>query len=85
MRLFRRRRDAMAIWLETTSATTGGLEAPWTGEPAFEHAPDLDPSEVPPPRRVGFDGRPLPRSKGAITGLESGGTPGGSMYGGSGG
>jgi hypothetical protein len=73
MRLFRRRKDAMEIWLSSSSATRGGLEARWTGEPAFEHAPDLDPSEVPPPERLGFDGRPLPKTRGAITGLEGGG------------
>ena len=73
MRLFRRRRDAMEIWLAESSATR---EARWSADPPFEHAPDLDPSEVDPPERLGMAGGPLPRSKGAITGLESGGTPG---------
>ena len=48
----------------------------WSAQPEFHHAPDLDPSEVDPPARVGFDGRPLPKSKGTITGLEGGGIPG---------
>jgi hypothetical protein len=72
-RLFRRHRpDAMEIWLAESNATRGGLETRWTGEPAFEHAPDLDPSEVPPPDRVGFDGRALPENRGPISGLEGG-------------
>ena len=66
----RRRRDAMEIWLESSSGTR---DARWSPNPPFQHAPDLDPSEVPSPRRIGFDGRPLPKGKGAITGLESGG------------
>jgi len=37
------------------------------------HAADLDPSEVVVGERVGMDGRPLPKLKGAITGLEGGG------------
>jgi hypothetical protein len=73
MRLFRRRKEAMEIWLAESNATR---EARWSADPPFQHAPDLDPSEVPPPERVGFDGRPLPNSQGAITGLESGGIPG---------
>jgi hypothetical protein len=73
MRLFRRRKEAMDVWLDSSSATRGGTDRRWTGEPAFEHAPDLDPSEVPPPERRGMTGRPLPKTKGAITGLESGG------------
>jgi hypothetical protein len=73
MRLFRRRRrEMMEIWLAESNAQR---EARWSPEPAFEHAPDLDPSEVGPPKRVGFDGRPLPKAKGAITGLEGGGIP----------
>jgi hypothetical protein len=76
MRLFRRRRDAMDLWRAQLPQTFR-----WTAEPEFEHAPDLDPSEVGIPERVGFDGRPLPKSKGAITGLESGGTPGPHHYG----
>ncbi len=68
MRLFRRRREAMDLWLEATSA---GRPAPATRRPA--RARDLDPSEVDPGERVGMDGRRLPRPKGAITGLESGG------------
>jgi hypothetical protein len=82
MRLFRRRKDAMEIWLESSSATRGGRDTRWTGEPGFDHAPDLDPSEVPPPERVGFDGRPLPKNKGAITGLEGGGVGGPYHHGG---
>jgi hypothetical protein len=77
MRLFRRRRDAIEIWRAELAAAHAADGPRWTGEPAFAHAPDLDPSEVPPPARIGFDGRPLPESKGAITGLESGGSPGG--------
>jgi hypothetical protein len=72
MRLWRRRKDAMEIWRAELDASHE--EPRWTG--AFRHAPDLDPSEVPPPERVGFDGRALPKSKGAITGLESGGISG---------
>ena len=72
MRLFRRRRDAMELWraeLPTSSR--------WSADPAFRHAPDLDPSEVGIPERVGMLGRPLSKSKGAITGLEGGsGIPG---------
>jgi hypothetical protein len=66
MRLFRRR-DAMELWRAELSET-----ARWAPEPRFEHAPDLDPSEVDIPERVGMLGRPLPKSKGAITGLEGG-------------
>jgi hypothetical protein len=73
MRLFRRRKDAMEIWRAELDAAHEADGPRWTGEPAFQHAPDLDPSEVPPPVRMGFDGRPLPKAKGAITGLESGG------------
>jgi hypothetical protein len=68
MRLFRRRRDAMDHW---QSGLTRGSR--WSAEPEFEHAPDLDPSEVEPPQRVGFDGRPLPKNKGPLSGLEGGG------------
>jgi hypothetical protein len=71
MRLFRRRRDAMEIWRAELPTS-----ARWSAEPRFEHAPDLDPSEVGIPERVGMLGRPLPKSKGPITGLESGGIPG---------
>jgi hypothetical protein len=71
MRLFRRRRDAMALWRAELAETFR-----WSAEPAFHHAPDLDPSEVGIPERVGFDGRPLPKNKGAITGLEGGGIQG---------
>jgi hypothetical protein len=71
MRLFRRRRDAMDIWRAELPETFR-----WTVEPEFHHAPDLDPSEVGIPERVGMDGRPLPKSKGAITGLEGGGSGG---------
>jgi hypothetical protein len=39
----RRRRDAMQIWLESSSATR---EARWSPNPPSQHAPDLDPSEV---------------------------------------
>jgi hypothetical protein len=69
MRLFRRRRDAMDIWRAELPDTFR-----WTVEPEFHHAPDLDPSEVGIPERMGMDGRPLPKSKGAITGLEGGGS-----------
>jgi hypothetical protein len=68
MRLFRlHRREAMELW-------RSGLthESRWSAEPAHKHAPDLDPSEVGIPERVGMLGRPLPKSKGAITGLEGG-------------
>ena len=72
MRLWRRRRrDAMEEWRRGVS-----LAAPTA--PSVQHgAPDLDPSDVPPPRRVGFDGQPLPEARGGLTGLESGaaGTP----------
>jgi hypothetical protein len=78
MRLWRRRKDAMEIWLAESNATR---EARWSPD-RFEHAPDLDPSEVAPPERVGFDGRPLPKSKGSITGLESGGIGGPYHHGG---
>ncbi len=64
MRLFRRRRDAMELWRAELPEI-----ARWAAEP---HAPDLDPSEVDIPERVGMLGRPLPKSKGAITGLEGG-------------
>jgi hypothetical protein len=77
MRPFRRRKDAMEIWLEESSATRDARR--WTPD-RFEHAPDLDPSEVDAPKRLGFDGRPLPKAKGAITGLESGGIPRGQHH-----
>jgi len=68
MRLFRfHRRDAMELWRSGLSH-----ESRWSAEPAHRHAPDLDPSEVGIPERVGMLGRPLPKSKGAITGLEGG-------------
>ena len=67
MRLFRRRRDAMELWRAELPQS-----ARWSAEPPFQHAPDLDPSEVDIPKRVGMLGRPLPKSKGAITGLEGG-------------
>jgi hypothetical protein len=67
MRLFRRRRDAMELWKAELPETFR-----WSAEPEFHHAPDLDPSEVGIPERVGFDGRPLPKATGAITGLEGG-------------
>ena len=67
MRLFRRRRDAMELWRSELPQA-----ARWSAEPQFQHAPDLDPSEVDIPERVGMLGRPLPKSKGAITGLEGG-------------
>jgi hypothetical protein len=79
MRLFRRRKDAMEIWLEESNATR---DARWSPEPPFEHAPDLDPSEVDPPERRGMTGQPLPKNKGPITGLEGGGIPGPHHYGG---
>jgi hypothetical protein len=80
MRLFRRRKDAMEIWLEESNATRDVRR--WTPD-RFEHAPDLDPSDVDVPKRLGFDGRPLPKAKGAITGLEGGGiSPGQHHYGG---
>jgi hypothetical protein len=74
MRLFRgRKREMMEIWL----ADYEGPHKPrWSAEPRFRHARELDPSEVGPPERVGFDGRPLPKGKGAITGLEGGGIRG---------
>ena len=82
-RLFRRRApDAMELWLSGSSGTTDAGAARWSAEPAFEHAPDLDPSEVPPPERRGMTGRPLPSAKGPITGLEGGGSPSGPLYGG---
>ena len=63
MRLLRRRRrDAMEIWRAELPAEPAGRPSP------VPHAPDLDPSEVDPPERVGFDGRPLPKSKGPISG-----------------
>ena len=63
MRLFRRRRrDAMELWRSELPQTSR-----WSAEPELHHAPDLDPSEV------GMLGRPLPKTKGAITGLEGGG------------
>ena len=68
MRQFRRGRDAMELWRAELPAGPR-----WTAEPQSQHAPDLDPSEVDIPERVGMLGRPLPKSKGAITGLESGG------------
>ncbi len=68
MRLFRRRRDAMELWKAELPETFR-----WTAEPEFHHAPDLDPSQVGIPERVGMDGRPLPKSMGTITGLEGGG------------
>jgi hypothetical protein len=68
MRLFRRRRrDAMELWRSELSP-----ESRWSAEPAFTHAPDLDPSEVGIPERVGMLGRPLPKHRGPITGLEGG-------------
>jgi hypothetical protein len=77
MRLFRRRRDAMDLW------RAGLPDTPrWSAEPDFHHAPDLDPSEVDIPERVGMLGRPLPKNKGSITGLESGGIQGPHHYGG---
>jgi hypothetical protein len=83
MRLFRRRKDAMDVWLADSSGSRGGTEARWSAEPAFEHAPDLDPSDVPPPKRTGMTGRPLPKHRGGITGLDSGGhTPPGHHVGG---
>ena len=67
MRLFRRR-DAMDLWKAELPETFR-----WSAEPQFRHARDLDPSEVGVTERVGMLGRPLPKSKGSITGLESGG------------
>jgi hypothetical protein len=67
MRLFRRRRDAMELWRAELPQS-----ARWSAEPQFHHAADLDPSEVDIPARVGMLGRPLPKAKGAITGLEGG-------------
>ena len=67
MRLFRRRRDALEIWKAGVT-----VESRWSPPGHFEHAPDLDPSEVGMPERVGMLGRPLPKNKGAITGLEGG-------------
>ena len=67
MRLFRRRRDAMELWTSELPQSSR-----WSAEPKFQHAPDLDPSEVDIPERVGMLGRPLPKSKGSITGLEGG-------------
>jgi hypothetical protein len=74
MRLFRRRKDAMEIWLAESNATRDPRR--WSPNPPHEHAPDLDPSEVDPPERLGFDGRPLPENRGPITGLEGGRVPG---------
>jgi hypothetical protein len=75
LRLLRRRRDALDLWRAELP------DAPrWSAQPEFRHAPDLDPSEVGPPPRVGMDGRPLPKSKGAITGMEGGGSPDGPLY-----
>jgi len=79
MRLWRRRKEAMEIWLAESNATR---EARWSPEGAHHHAPDLDPEDFPSPQRVGFDGRPLPKAKGAITGLESGGIGGPYHHGG---
>jgi hypothetical protein len=71
----RRRRDALELWQAELQT-----ESRWSAEPQVRHAPDLDPSEVGIPQRVGMLGRPLPKAKGAITGLESGGM-GGQHYG----
>ena len=71
MRLFRRRRDAMELWRAELPETFR-----WSAEPVFHHAPDLDPSQVGIPQRVGMLGKPLPKAKGAITGLEGGGGAG---------
>ena len=68
MRLFRRRCDAIELWRAELPAGSR-----WSAEPEVRHAPDLDPSEVGMAERVGMLGRPLPKSKGAITGLEGGG------------
>ena len=69
MRLFgrRRRHDAMALW---SAELSRAAPQPRFGE---VHAPDLDPSDVVVGERIGMDGRPLPKLKGAITGLEGGG------------
>jgi hypothetical protein len=67
----RRRRDAMDIWLESSSATREPGTREWRPEPG--RAPDLEPEDVPGGKRIGMTGRPLPKSKGAITGLEGGG------------
>ncbi len=71
MRLFRRRRDAMELWRADLPETFR-----WSAEPEFHHAPDLDPSQVGIPDRVGMLGKPLPKSKGAITGHAGGGGAG---------
>jgi hypothetical protein len=72
MRLFRRRpRDAVEMWRAELEQAHAAEPPRWTTE--HVHAPDLDPSDVPPPKRIGMTGRPLPAYRGGITGLESGG------------
>ena len=71
LRRLLRRREAMDEW------RSGVAAAPRAAARAgHRHAPDADPSDVPPGGRVGFDGRPLPPPpRGGITGLEGGGSP----------
>jgi hypothetical protein len=72
MSLLRRllgRREAMDQW-------RSGLERSPSWEPTGRRrAPDADPADVvyTPPR--GFDGRPIKRPTGGLTGLEGGGSP----------
>jgi hypothetical protein len=75
MRLFRRRpRDAVDMWRAELDQAHAAEPPRWTTE--HYHAPDLDPTDVPPAARVGFDGQPLPNTKGALTGLDGGGAGG---------
>jgi len=71
MSLFRLRRDAMELWRSELPTRSR-----WSAEPEVRHAPDLDPSEVVIPERVGMLGRPLPKAKGPITGLDGSGSGG---------
>jgi hypothetical protein len=86
MRLWPRRKEAIDLWRRETSAEPvrrSRRTVVVTRDPdGFVHAPDLDPSEVDLPRRVGFDGRELPRATGKITGLEGGGGMPPGAYGG---
>jgi hypothetical protein len=70
LRRLLRRHEAMDEW------RSGVTAAPRAAPTGHRHAPDADPSDVPPAGRVGFDGRPLPPPpRGGITGLEGGGSP----------
>jgi hypothetical protein len=74
MRLFRRRPlDAVEMWRAELDQAHAAEPPRWTGGAAHVRTPDLDPSEVPPPKRIGMTGGPLPEYEGGITGLPSGG------------